>query len=474
MTDVPLQLKKSGEKSGSNAGDLQVLFMEEKIELTWYEKRRGIKLRDKIKAEQRRKQFLEKQSRQKEMQAQKAPDRNASVPRKSSPAAQKKHVHQSLFSVDSIPDDAKKIISRFDEIIDSTHPLNSKQKALLPKQIRGLSHYLTDSRSDRRLGYMNQTTLLSAYVRYYSWWNLVRLTRLFSNIGRQFFSLEDGSVCLDIGSGPLTVPIALFLARPELRKKSITFYCIDRSQQAMAFGENLFLSAAAKLKCPGWKIIRIKGELGEPIKEKADLVVCANVFNELYDDADSPPDFLAKKYTDELLSYLDMNSSCAQCFIAEPGDPRSARLISLMRDCFMRRGFFPVSPCTHCAQCPMDGKKGGKWCNFAFKTDDAPSELKKLSEKAELPKERAVLSFLAVQKSDGESKKGGAQSILLRIASDPIKLPGGRTGYYACSEQGLILAVSSTALSSGELISARLPGRPLRIDAKSGAQILEL
>lgn len=450
--------------------------MEEKIELTWYEKKRGIKLSDKIKAEQRRKQFLEKKNRQKEMQAEKekTPFRSASVPRKKPAAVQQKHIQQSLFCADSIPEDAQKIISRFDEIIDSTHPLNSKQKALLPKQIRSLSHYLTDSRADRRLGYMNQTTLLSAYVRYYSWWNLVRLTRLFSNIGRNFFSLADKSVCLDIGSGPLTVPIALFLARPELRKKSITFYCMDRSQQAMAFGENLFLSVAAKLKCPGWKIIRIKGELGESVKEKADFITCANVFNELHDDADSPPDFLAKKYTDSLLSYISGTNSRAQCLIVEPGDPRSARLISLMRDSFMRREFFPVSPCPHCVQCPMDGRKGGKWCNFAFKTDDAPSELKKLSEKAELPKERAVLSFLAMQKSDGENEKSGAQKLALRIASDPIRLPGGRTGYYACSEKGLILAVTDASLLSGELIFAHLPKRTLSIDAKSGAQILEL
>ena len=36
--------------------------MEEKIQLKWYEKRQGIKLKDKIKSERRKKEFLEKQN----------------------------------------------------------------------------------------------------------------------------------------------------------------------------------------------------------------------------------------------------------------------------------------------------------------------------------------------------------------------------------------------------------------------------
>ena len=129
----------------------------------------------------------------------------------------------------------------------------------------------------------------------------------------------------------------------------------------------------------------MKGELGSALKEKADFVTSANLFNELCDDFKNPPDFLAKKYTEQILSYLKFENENARYIIVEPGDPRSARLVSLMRDSFMRRGFFPVSPCTHFCQCPMDGKKGGKWCNYAFKTDNAPTELKKLSEKSELP-----------------------------------------------------------------------------------------
>ena len=113
----------------------------------------------------------------------------------------------------------------------------------------------------------------------------------------------------------------------------------------------------------------------------------------------------------------------------------------------------------------MDGRKSGKggatgkWCNFAFDTDDAPKKLLALSAKAGIPKERAVISFVlagAAQKSLASPKSGG----LIRIASDIIRLPPERegqkprVGHYACSEQGLVLAISKGGkrVYSGDLL----------------------
>ncbi|MGN0729764.1 small ribosomal subunit Rsm22 family protein [Treponema sp.] len=443
--------------------------MKEKIELKWYEKRQGITLKDKINSQQRKNEALKKQSKKT------APYEKKSQPNRSFSGGTIKPL-EDLFCAEKIPDDAKRILEEFDTIVESTHPLTSRQKVLLPGQIRSLSHFLTDERGERRLGYMNQTVLLSAYVHYYTWWNLVRLVRLFSNVDASLFNVSDSSVFLDIGSGPLTVPISLFLSRPELRKKRITFYCLDISQQAMAFGENIFLSIAARLKCEPWNIVRVRGELGESLKEKPDFIISANFFNELCDDSREPPEFLAKKYTEQILSYFDRENKNARCVIVEPGDPRSARLVSLMRGFFMRKGFAPVSPCTHSCPCPMEGKKGGKWCNFVFKTDDAPAALKKISEKAELPKERAVLSFAAFRKNISQTGDSPAKEefMAVRIASELIRLPGGKSGYYACSEKGLLLVVTSRQLLSGQKISVPRTEKHLPIDKKSGAFILEL
>lgn len=411
-------------------------------------------------------------------------------------------VIQSLFDIKNLPADAKKILQDFDQVAQSAMPANSKQLVIIPKIIRELSHQMTDDRGSRRLGYMNEKTFLSAYVRYFMWWNLVRLARLFANLDFDF--LSDGDVCLDIGSGPLTLPCALWLARPDLRQKKLVWYVMDISQGALSVGEEIFLALAAKTGGEPWKIVRVKGELGTAVKEKARFVTCANMFNELLQSrGGEPPDYLAKKYSQALFKYLDFENGGAvnegragnargaanegragnargaanggggpALLLVEPGVPKSARFVSLMRDAFIRRGLVALAPCPHQQSCPMDGRRAGqggangKWCNFAFETDDAPKKLLALSASAGIPKERAVLSFVlagAAREAQASPKSGG----LLRVASDIIRLPPDgegqkpRVGHYACSEQGLVLALSKGGkrVYSGDLLEVETIGK---------------
>ena len=74
---------------------------------------------------------------------------------------------QSLFG--KLDDKAVKVLTNFDAVIQSVKPLNSKHLVSLPDTIRELSHQLTDERSSRRIGYMNQAAYLSAYTRYFMW-----------------------------------------------------------------------------------------------------------------------------------------------------------------------------------------------------------------------------------------------------------------------------------------------------------------
>lgn len=450
-----------------------------KIELKWYEKKQGVKLSQKKKKVEGKLLRKEKRAHESDEISAKKTD-TVSSPKHAPSTALVADVVSSLFNPASLPNDSVPVITKFGTLLDSIFPINSKQKVMLAEHIRELSHNLTDERQDRRLGYMNQVTTTSAYTHYYLWWNIIRLTRLFANLQDSFLSsLADGNVCLDVGSGPLTVPIALFLACPQLRKKKLTWYCMDISSQILAKGEDIFLSVAAKLECEPWKIIRVKGEFGTAIKDKADFVTAANVFNEIVQDADMPPDYLAKKYSSDLLSYVNKDSSRAKILVIEPGVPPCARFLSLLRDALMRNAFMPSSPCPHACECPMDGKKGGKWCNYAFSTEDAPRDLKKLSESASLAKERAVLSFIAAEKKSDDSVQIDAMSesgkvLKFRIASDEIRLPGNRTGYYACSEKGLLLVVARKKYFSGELLSVPLPKNMTRMDRKSGARVIEI
>jgi hypothetical protein len=64
--------------------------------------------------------------------------------------------------------------------------------------------------------------------------------------------------------------------------------------------------------------------------------------------------------------------------------------------------------------------------------------------------------------------------LLLRIASDRILLPRKKSGYYACSGIGLVLAVTDAEFSYGDLVQAKKSDRPLQTDEKSGAKIIKI
>ncbi len=441
-------------------------------------------------------------------------------------------IRREMFKDEEVPAESRKLIENFDKIVSEVRGMSGKQKISLYGAIKNLSHQLTDDRNSRRLGYMNEAPYISAYINYFMWWNLVRLTRLFANLPKSAFaSLEksENPVAIDVGSGTLTVVIALWLARPELRGKKITWYCMDLSQTALSAGENLYLSIAAKTirnkegaglppashsvaptppsagdtpatppaELTPWNIVRVKGAFGTSIKEKADFITCGNVFNEIIQNNEMPTDFLAKKYTGEILSYIKSEDSTL--LLVEPGDPHSARFISLMRDALIRQNYVPVAPCPHIKSCPMAGRTNGrttnaygknaKWCNFAFDTDSAPKNLLKLSEKAGLPKERASLSFVVAKKiSENEQvKKAGSdkstdsaqrpEKTFIRIASDFIRLPDlHKSGYYACSQFGLLLAIDEHGLQpkNGELLQIKTPEDLSERDKKSGAIIVKL
>ena len=428
-----------------------------------------------------------------------------------------------------LPQDARRILEEFGSIVQTIQPLSAKQLELLPRSIRELSHLLTDERSRRKGSYMNSAPLLSAYIRYFMWWNLYRLVSLFAATEQTAFDfLYDGSVCLDIGSGPLTVPLALFLARKELRGKKLIWYCMDSGSSALALGERLFyaccerLNAGTSAPCP-WRIVRVKGQAGTAIKSKADLITCANVFNEAYWSSKMPLKAEAQKDVRLLLSYAGLSDTdsgtyangkdnrtvpgkrCCAVFVAEPGIPRSARFVGLLRDELIRKKMHIVSPCTHENECPMNKPSCSKWCHFVLNTKTAPQALQRLSDKALLPKGRASLSFVfassvmpapctaadsVVQRAEADgvcrrtAHTASAAPALMRVCSDTIALPEKKAGCYACAPWGLTLLaqkdLSETSnknirsLKSGDSVPVKVCVQDVKNmakDRKSGAKI---
>jgi hypothetical protein len=393
-------------------------------------------------------------------------------------------------------------------LVDGIFRVPRRFRLRLQADVAELSRLLTSGRGERDGGYLSRPGLLSAYLHYFLPWNVYRLCRLFSPPGWKP-SLVEGDLVIDLGSGPLTLPIALWIARPELRKLRLEFRCIDRTGAVLEAGKKIF-EALVSGGFPGergvpagadslndggavhsgagrWTVKTIRSAWDAPLYGgRAKLVTAVNLFNEVYTGA--VPGEGAERTAARLAALCGKEGSI---LVVEPGLPRSGAFTAALRSALLDRGRPPLAPCPHGGNCPLPGNSGAgrgraKWCHFAFETAGAPKNLLRLSAAAGIPKERATLSFLLAgpcfKEAAGASPPAARRRTLtVRIISDPFPLPGQKRGRYGCSAQGLVLAADSVppaggggieALDSGTLLELPLPAGEKR-DPKSGALLLE-
>lgn len=421
----------------------------------------------------------------------------------------KKNVKRNLLFAPLFPHLTKEeyhLLNSFLDIIDDVLRLSAKQKASLPKDIRRLFHALTDERDKKSVDYINTPTQLSAYIYYYLWWNLYRFVRLFDSLS---FFLKDGNVVGDFGAGPLTFIIALWISKPYLRERELSFYCIDISSKVMSVGERLFYALCEffykdrdvknKQVYKKWKIIRVCGKFGSKIKDKLDLFVSSNMFNEICWDKIRNIDKDCLRYTNIIDSYLKKSG---EALIIEPGLPIGGTLISSFRASFIKKGYKILSPCSHAEDCAIHNRislstKSKKWCHFSCNTNDAPKNLLALSELAHLGKKTVSLSYIYTKKSNIEEsdknqsfltmKRREDQAIFITaiITSNIIKLKDKKIGFYACSKIGFLLLrmeekdflikEKQMKLKSGSYIKIKEEGiKKDKKDRKTGAIIVEI
>jgi SAM-dependent methyltransferase len=364
-------------------------------------------------------------------------------------------------------------LERLQDLLAAAFPLRPKHRATLPRGVAELSALLTTDRDDLPRDYMSRPAHLAAYLHWFLPWNVYRLGRLLAGLP---LPLAADARIIDLGAGPLTFPLALWLARPELQAKPLNYVAIDRAEAALRVGRDLFAALAGDGGAP-WRIMLRPGPLtGRPAP--ADLVVAANVLNELGSERGvrrkgpevSGPERLVRQWE-------RLVAPAGRLLLVEPGVRVAAAQLVRVREAALARGWSVVAPCTHGGACPLPGARSGGWCHFAFDTGGAPRWLESLGRAAHLPKERASLSFLLLAVPDG----GGAfaaDPAVLRVVSEAFPLPDGRHGCYACGEGGLALLTAAgppaaARLAPGDRVHAPPPARPRR-DPKSGAAIIPL
>jgi hypothetical protein len=394
------------------------------------------------------------------------------------------------------------LLSELLSSIGKTFPVPAQFVRAIPKDIAGLSRLLTSARPERKDGYLGVPRNFSAYIRYFLPWNIYKLCKLFSSdeLSRSIKNLfTDNTVITDLGSGPLSVPLALWCAFPGLHKK-MTVYAVDQNKNTLKAGRELFTSFAGM---NSWKIVTICERIESDFKTPpANLVTAAFTLNEAVEkipQADTAA--LGKLAKKTALRLIKRTEQAGAILIVEPGVPRSAQFLSLLKEAFEELGFFARFPCpleTNC--CMRGGRRGSKWCHFVFDTDDAPDLLQETSAQAGLPKERAALSFLFLQNvstgntstplcadsvplpihsapfsaDSAQNRKAGCA---IRVISEAFRLPENKMGRYCCSPSGLLLIRGAAAViirhTSGTLLkpdTVRFAGK----DRKSGAVIVDI
>ncbi|MFH2114438.1 MAG: small ribosomal subunit Rsm22 family protein, partial [Spirochaetota bacterium] len=418
------------------------------------------------------------------------------------------------------PEGSAALVSILMDIIEETAPMPGGRRQDLRHDVLELWRELTSERSVRQADYIGEPAKYAAYLRYFLPWNVVRLIPILASIP---LDLKAGDRLLDIGSGPLTLPIALWIARPELRGVPLELLCVDRVRRVAETGLTILNGLA--LRADGqlaWKVETRKAtfpKLGsEDTSEHFKLVTAANVFNESFWKDKQVLSDRAGELAGQVSSHLVPGG---RILVVEPGDPRSGAMLSALRESIILRGGQAVAPCPHQAACPMSGvflsaafrkdkpdtkpgpvdrvaglkaareaaakrvfpippvvtahgRSKAPWCHFVLDRSAAPARLTAFSETTGLPKDRLIASWLYAEPLPPARQENPAPAI--RIISDPFRLGDSGQGRYACCRTGYTLAKGDLALlPSGfmAVLDSPLPGAKSEKDTKSGAVIIQ-
>ncbi|WP_165064751.1 small ribosomal subunit Rsm22 family protein [Desulfovibrio sp. ZJ200] len=431
---------------------------------------------------------------------------------------------------------AREALERLPEALARVRPLSAAHRRSLPEDVATLSRLLTCERGALRRPYWSSPAFVSAYLYYFLPWNLLRLTRLLRGLplpAPQAPAFAGGqALLLDAGSGPLSLPLALWLARPQWREAPVRVLALDSAAQPLELGRALFTAWGRILGQKTWPVHTARGPLGSLARHAAPLlsggrgagrdaqrgprlqgeagavirpwlISAANVLNELpsgrrfggseegEESPGSPRDEPLERLLDAWAPLLlrgngDLPAPPALLFV-EPGTRLGGTTIMRLRALALERGLKALAPCPHQAACPLLAGSGGRtWCHFTFDGMGAPDWLRRLSAQAGLAKSGLSLAPLLLAPDVGAEPASEASAQALpaalrvsgrgaqpaRVLSAPFAVPGlAGQARYACAAAGLLLLEDAATLASGDLLPIRLESNAPR-DAKSRARVI--
>ena len=230
----------------------------------------------------------------------------------------------------------------------------------LREKIKSLWKSFNEDRDEFTKKYSDEKKFVSAYISSFYMPNIQRTFAILTN--RQNTHLlpnickgQNELVILDFGAGPLSATmgflIALDFAGIDLTGKKIKVMSVERSSNMVSAGYELLKAAFGKLDIE-------HNNYSSPLKvpEKADIILCANVFNEVPE----------KHRLTTLKSLIDVQKG--SLLIMEPGQDVHSRALGSLRNELLKDQFGKLkilSPCLHTLECPLSAQsERTDWCWF--------------------------------------------------------------------------------------------------------------
>lgn len=307
-------------------------------------------------------------------------------------------------------------------------PLRKSHRQELAANITALSRLLTVDRAELRSPYWARPALTSAYVHYFLPWNVYRLSRLLA--GLQLPEPEDGHFVLDVGSGPLTMPIALWLSQPAWRSRKLHLVAADCAGHPLHLGRDILQHLAREAGLEPWDIHLVQAPFVQALRScqpmfrkglKPVLVTAANVLNELpfprrsrLEEDDDEDEQLYSRFEDVLAAtarLLRRGPEQARALFVEPGTRLGGLTLMRLRDMALEQGLEIHGPCTHQGPCPLMQETefagetsrlaGRTWCHATFPPLQVPDWLAEITAEAGFARQSLSLAWLEVGAEPG-------------------------------------------------------------------------
>jgi ribosomal protein RSM22 (predicted rRNA methylase) len=296
------------------------------------------------------------------------------------------------------------------------HERPPPQAQLTPEELRevgagvkALSHGLTRERNLAGARYMDDPTLLGAYLLFYWPVSYAQARATLSELpGRP-------RAALDLGSGPGPVAFAA------LDAGASGVLAADRSRSALELAKALAMEADEPLSTREWAPER-------PLPEGPfDLVTMGHVLNELYAGDIGKRAALVEKI-------LERVSKGGTLLVLEPALRETSRALLEVRDVLVSRGVTVRAPCLWRGACPALVKPSD-WCH-AERTWRPPPMVEAIGRAAGLRKETLKMSYLALAPR-GEAWAAPPPGQVFRIVSEPLESKG-RQRFMGCGPSGRV------------------------------------